>query len=147
MFSTQEYGTPSPPYGVSIDGPMAGMASVADATAEAFEKQLKAMELQVAELTEAEYIVQRMRWEADGFTDAQIEQLDRQAEFIRGLKEEQELLKKNADEAKRLSDEMDRDLSRSISAANEYFQKLARDKLPTLEGGGQVKGAVGDGDR
>src|SRR5690606_2515001 len=78
---------------------------------------------QVAELTEAEYIVQRMRWEAEGFTDAQVEQLDRQAEFIRGLKEEQELLKKNADEAKRLSDEMDRDLSRWLSDAKEYFEK------------------------
>src|SRR5690606_7640033 len=90
------------------DGPMAGMGDAADAAASAFEKQLQAMQLQVAELTEAEHIVQRMRWESEGFTDAQVEQLDRQAEFIRGLKEEQELLKKNADEAKRLSDEMDR---------------------------------------
>src|SRR5690606_16671300 len=47
------------------DGPMAGMADAADATASAFEKQLQAMQLQVAELTEAEYIVDRMRWAAE----------------------------------------------------------------------------------
>ena len=105
------------------DGPMAGMGSAIDDTAKAFEKQMQAMQMQVAELTEAEYIVDRMRWAAEGFTDAQIEQLDKQAEFLRGLKAEEEQLKKNADAAKKIAEELDRDLGSALKAAQDHFEK------------------------
>lgn len=102
---------------------MSATTKEAQATATAFEKQMQAMELQVAELTEAEYIVDRIRWAAEGYSVEQIEQLERQAEFVRGLKDEEEQIKKNAAEAERLAETFDRDVANARKAAMAYFEK------------------------